>query len=427
MLFWEFFKKLIFSRRANSLIRRIAKITVIGMALSLTSFLLVLFIMNAMNEKTKQRVVSMEPHLVIHRGDGLPIAEDDPIWEKIKQSPNAVGFPFESQDIILRSLDGQIHGAIAQGLDEKSFLHLLGSLDRLNAQNKKSKVISSSTSNLITDDVIYKKTENYILPKDDEIIIGIDLSRSLGLYEEDRLMLIAPEALLLPPSESPPYKRVKVLRTITTDLPDIDSKVIYYKRGSLNNSQSMAQTVKYGVEVFFENPDEASDFKNQWIRPDLILETWKERNSDLFQALLMEKFMIGIILTLAALIAGSAMITVMSLLISQKRMDIAILKTLGLSDRKSEKTFVRIGFLLGMVGVVLGVALGTGGAYYLQKYPLNILPPEIYYDSQIEALVDLRLVVIVLVVALLLSYLGAYISTRDISNIQPSEALRGKR
>ncbi|HPI41699.1 MAG TPA: hypothetical protein PLJ21_12895, partial [Pseudobdellovibrionaceae bacterium] len=59
--------------------------------------------------------------------------------------------------------------------------------------------------------------------------------------------------------------------------------------------------------------------------------------------------------------------------------------------------------------------------------PLNILPPEVYYDSQIEALVDPYLVVFVLVAALLLSYFGAFISTRDISNIEPSEALKGKR
>jgi len=55
------------------------------------------------------------------------------------------------------------------------------------------------------------------------------------------------------------------------------------------------------------------------------------------------------------------------------------------------------------------------------------LPPEVYYDSQIEALVDPYLVVFVLVAALLLSYFGAFISTRDISNIEPSEALKGKR
>ncbi|HPI41136.1 MAG TPA: hypothetical protein PLJ21_10055, partial [Pseudobdellovibrionaceae bacterium] len=268
MLFWEFFFKLIFSRRANALIRRIAKITVIGMALSLTSFLLVLFIMNAMNEKTKSRVVSIEPHLVIRKVDGSMILDSDSIWEKIKSIEFAEAYPFESQDIILRSSDGQIHGAIAQGIDEKSFIHLLDNIEKLKNKNSHS------------ENSIYKNIQDYKLPQDDEIIIGIDLSRTLGVYEEDRLMLIAPEALLLPPSETPPFKRMKVLRSISTDLPDIDSKVIYYKRGSLDHSQNMAKSVKYGIEVFFKNPDSAREYKKAWSNPEFLsiyqLETWEE-------------------------------------------------------------------------------------------------------------------------------------------------------
>ena len=146
---------------------------------------------------------------------------------------------------------------------------------------------------------------------------------------------------------------------------------------------------------------------------------------DLFFALLMEKTMIGVFLGLAGLIASSSILTVLALLMSQKKRDIAIIKTLGLSQKKTLWLFTRMGLWISGGALAVGALLGLGISFYLQFHPVNVLP-NIYYDSSIPALVDFRFVFVVLFIAGLLAFLGSYIPARTTLKIQPAILLREK-
>lgn len=416
MLFWHFFTHLIFSRRAGALIRRIAILSSVAIFVSVTAFLLIMFVMSGMNESIEKRILALEPHLSLTvSGENAQRPELNPIVQKILQDPEVKSSVFETQDVILRTMDGQFHGAIMRGLDEKGLKLFLRELENLQHATRSGLSFSNEGSVAAAD-----------LPGEGELLLGIDLARSLGVFEGDSLLVLSPESLLLPPGEVPRTERLRIRKIIATNLADIDSQFAFYRRGAAMASLKGSGARRSGVDLWLADGSRADRFKASLPeRSDLVVETWTERNSALFFALRMEKTMIGSFLGLAGLIATSSILTVMALLLSQKRRDLALLRVVGLSGRDSIRLFTQIGLCLAAVGALGGLLVGTGLGLWIEKYPLNILP-DIYYDSQIPSRVDGFYVILVFGVVTCLSFLGAWIPARAASRIEAAEALRSK-
>jgi lipoprotein-releasing system permease protein len=308
-------------------------------------------------------------------------------------------------------MDGQFHGAIARGVSEESLKFMVEQLHQMEDHKKR-------------DNVQFWNLED--LPSKGEVLVGVDLARSLGVFEGDYLTVVPPEGLLLPPGESPKFEKVRVSKIISTNLSDLDSQFVFYQRGKTLNTLASAASRKVGIEVWTPEGKDLNGLKEEVEKfSDVVAETWMDRNSVLFFALRLEKLIIGVFLGLAGLIASTSILSVLALLMSQKKRDIAILKTLGLSDRRTVKIFTQMGMMLAAFGLIPGVLLGTVISFYIEKNPVNILP-DIYYDSQIPALVDTNLIWGVLVVGFLVCLGGAWYPARASIEIQPAQALRIK-
>lgn len=106
-----------------------------------------------------------------------------------------------------------------------------------------------------------------------------------------------------------------------------------------------------------------------------------------------------------------------------KRREIGLLQAIGFSRREVRLLFFKIGLSLSACGIMMGVLIGSGLSYWIEKHPLNVLP-DIYYDSQIPAYLDLQFVLVVVAAATTLAILGSYFSTRGALTVMPSEAIR---
>lgn len=413
MLVRDFFSHFIFSRRAGALVKRLAWLSVVAIGLSATAFLVVLFVMNGMNASIHKRMLALEPHLYVtvngvNKGNLLEV---HPVFQRLKENEENKSFVYETQDVILRTLDGQFHGAIARGVSAESLRFMIDHITELD--QKKSHPGSD-----------FWQPEQ--LPGKGEIIIGVDLARSLNVFEGDYLTVVPPEGLLLPPGETPKFEKVQISKVITTSLADLDAQYIFYQRGSTLATLDNAVSRKVGIEVWTPDGKGVNGLKKDVEKfSDVSAETWMDRNSVLFYALKLEKLVIGTFLGLAGMIAGTSILSVLALLMSQKKRDVAILKTLGLSNRATVRIFTQMGLMLAAFGLIPGVVIGTLLSYYIEKNPVNILP-DIYYDSQIPALVDPSLVVGVLVVGLLVCWAGAWYPARTAADIEPAKALRLK-
>lgn len=415
MLFRYFLSKLVYSQRAHSLVRKIALLTQIAIALSIAAFLITLFVMNAMNQNNKERMMALEPSFTVHTGtDQMNQIFTHPVYQKLKIEKNIHSAVFSRQDVIVRTVEGQFRGGVARGMTEESLKHFLIKIDAFNKKyfKKESTTITSS--------------EHESIPQMGEVMMGIDLARSLGVYEGDSITIIPPDSMLLPPGDKPQFEKVKISKIISTNIPEIDAQMIYFQLGKTLTLLQSNDSHKSYIEVYLDEMDELDDLVAQVQKySGVTVETWKQSNSALFTALKIEKIAIGLILGIAGLIAASSIFTVLTLLISQKRRDIAILKTIGLSSAETLDLFTKIGVALAGIGIVGGLVLGLGVSFYLQLYPLNVLP-DVYYESQIQALIDPILVVFVIISSFLLAYFGSKQPARFAYELAIAPSLRQK-
>ena len=383
--------------------RRISLMSFFAILLSVTVFLIVLFVMNGMNKSIQSRIIVLDPNITAY------FNEQDEV--KLLEDPMYNGLKFDSYDLIVRTVDGQFRGANAIGYKQEDFTFWV---EKLNALKKRSR------------DFYQYAEENDSELGEGEIALGVDIARTLQLLEGDQVTLIPIETLLLSQTERPLFEKVTVKKIITSDLPDIDGNAIFFNRDVSLKSFKTSLSKVSGYHFWLKDQDQLDTVMDTLKQhPFKSVESWKEKNSSLFFALLMEKTMIGIFLGLAGLIASTSILTVLALIMSQKQSDIAILKTLGLSNRKTLLLFTQMGLWISLSAISIGTILGLGVSYYLEKNPLQVLP-HIYYDASIPAYVDLRFAGIVLVVSTLLAFLGCYFPSRTTLQIQPAILLKQK-
>jgi lipoprotein-releasing system permease protein len=408
-MFLDFFKKYLFSSRAGALVKKISWLTVIGLTISVSALVIVISVMTALNRNIQDRTIAIEPHLTVEIPGikSAALLEAHPLTTKLKSQPNLRIQIYENQDVILRTLDGHFRGGVARGLTQESLDRMLKEMHKLDAKTKTEPIMTEMLA-------------------PGEILMGVDLAVSLGVFEGDSIMVIPPENLLLPPGETPKYERVKVKRIISTSLADVDAQNIFYVRDHTLKRLQNSDSRTVGIEVWTPDPSNADFYKAEMQGfPEVRVQTWKERNSALFFALRLEKIVITLFLSLAALIASFSMISVLILLISQKRREIGILRAVGLSSLGVQRLFMQIGLCLAALGLGAGLLIGSTTSFWLEKHPLNVLP-DIYYDSQIPAYLDGQFVLIIFLLGSLIALAGSYFSAKRAAEFSPSEALRAK-
>ena len=406
-LSYFFLTKLIISNRSASLIRRISLLSFIAITLSVAIFFLVLFVMNGMNHNIKDRILALDPHLNIIKKE-KPLAEID--------STNDMSvIPYESYDLMLRTVDGQFRGTSAVGYDQAGISFWFKQLKELKTKNQDERMVFYDPSI----DLDLELQEN-------EIAVGIDLARSLGLLEGDVVTLIPAESLLLSSMEAPVFEKATIRRIVTTDLYDLDSKLLFFNKDLSIKSLRQSPSKTSGYHIWLKDINQMEPLRvNLEAQGFEHVESWQQKNSDLFFALFMEKTMIGVFLGLAGLIASSSILTVLALIMSQKKLDIAIIKTLGYSSKDTLLLFLMMGLWISLSGLFLGTFIGVAAGYYLQYYPLNILPA-VYYDSSIPALVNPVFTFWVVLAVSALAVVGCYIPARASLKIEPAILLKSK-
>lgn len=406
-LSYFFLTKLIISNRSSSLIRRISLLSFIAITLSVAIFFLVLFVMNGMNHNIKNRILALDPH--------LNIIKKEKALDSIPSTEAMSVIAYDSYDLMLRTVDGQFRGTSAIGYDQAGISFWFKQLKDLKVNNQDQRFVFYDPSL----DIDLELEAN-------EIAVGIDLARSLGLLEGDVVTLIPAESLLLSSMEAPVFEKATIRRIVTTDLYDLDTKLLFFNKDLSIKSLRQSPSKTSGYHIWLKDINQMEPLRAQLEAQGFDhVESWQQKNSDLFFALFMEKTMIGVFLGLAGLIASSSILTVLALIMSQKKLDIAIIKTLGYSSKNTLLLFMMMGLWISLSGLFLGAFIGVAAGYYLQYYPLNILPA-VYYDSSIPALVNPVFTLYVVLGVTALAVVGCYIPARSSLKIEPAILLKSK-
>ncbi|MDZ4660583.1 MAG: FtsX-like permease family protein [Pseudomonadota bacterium] len=398
MLTWQIFKGFLFSTRAGALVRTIARLCIVGIGIGVFALILINSVMNGFNQAIHDRHLKVEPHIVVWFDKNFGESQQEKVTNEISEDPDVEVSYFEKQDVLVRTTDGNHSGAVAVGFEEAALEKILKGVEGIERVDLRT----------------------------NEIYIGRDLAYSLGVFTDDLLVIVAPETLLLPAGEVPKFEQVRVKGVISTRVAEVDAqKIFYVRKKSLARFQD-SPSFSSGLQVQLKDPMNFENKAGELKARGFKVETWVDRNSTMFFALKVEKAIIAGFLGLSTIISSFSIVTVLVLLFAQKRREFGVLMALGLSTLRIRRIFSGVGLLLSGLGLGGGILLGLAFALALEKWPLDILPKDIYYDSRITAKVNFVFVGIVIVGAVLLSLICTWLATLQIIKSNPSEALRSK-
>jgi len=268
----------------------------------------------------------------------------------------------------------------------------------------------------------------------DTAVIGHRLAQRLGIFSGDRITLVAPQTSSGPFGSVPRMRSYEVAATFEVGMYEYDSTFVYLP---LKAAQVFFRTGNKvtAIETFVTNPDDVPAtrtlIKESLKRPYRLYD-WQQANSHFFQALQVERNVMFLILTLIIIVAAFNIISSLIMLVKDKGSDIAILRTMGATRGSVMRVFVISGASVGVLGTVLGAILGISFANNIDIIRVwlegltgaELWAAEIRFLSHLPARIESGEVIVVILMALALSFLATLYPSWRASRLDPVEALR---
>ncbi len=270
------------------------------------------------------------------------------------------------------------------------------------------------------------------------IVAGDRLLWNLGLRVGETMTLISPNGITTAFGTMPRAVSYPVLAAFNVGMYEFDSRVIYMPLDLAQTYLRQKESVTH-IELQIALPEEPAavreavrDLLDRTDRSEVAVADWQQSNHHVYNALQVERNVMFLILTLIILVAAFNIISSLILLVKDKNGDIAILRTMGASRRSLLKIFLLTGACIGIAGTVLGLALGVLFCVYIEEIRqflqsltgTELFPAEIYFLSRLPARVDWGEVVVIVVMALGLTFLAALYPAWRAARVEPAEALR---
>ena len=231
----------------------------------------------------------------------------------------------------------------------------------------------------------------------------------------------------------PKQETFKVSGIFNSGFYEFDQNLVYV---NLNDALSLFDKLDKDInlEIYLSNPMEANSVKNkiQKIKKNYFIYSWSDVNKSFFSALKIERNVMFIILSLIIIVAAFNIISGLTILIKNKTKEIAILKTLGLSNNSIKKSFFLTGFTIGLTATIFGTSLGILFSLYVEKIrqflssflKLNIFPSDIYFLDKMPSEIDFNSIAIIFICSLLITSVASYFPARSISRMETTRALK---
>ena len=397
------------AKRRNHFISFISLTSMVGLALGVLVMILVLSVMNGFDRELRTRILGMVPHATISANQ--PIGDWRALAAQVAQHPEVEAVAPFSQ------LQGMLtHGGGVQPVLVNAVLP---------EAEKNVSIIAQHMVRGSLDDL-----------KDGEfgIIVGEITARRFGVNVGDKLTFILPEASVTPAGVFPRLKRFTVVGVFKVGA-ELDSSLALIHVGDAARlshwPDNQVEGVRLKLKDLFKAPEVAWRIAGQ-LGDDYIARDWTRTHGSLFQAIQMEKTMIGLLLLLIVAVAAFNIISTLVMVVTDKKADIAILRTLGMTPRQIMLVFMVQGSVIGVVGTLIGGVLGVISALNVTEWVAwleklvghKFLSSDVYFINYLPSQLRLEDVVLICTAALSMSFLATLYPAWRAARTQPAEALR---
>ncbi len=393
------------TRKREAFISFMSVIACAGVAVGVAVLILVMSVMTGFQHELRSKILAANAHIVVRRV-GTVIPHWEQITKKIKEHSSvqsATAFTY-TQGLIRNN--NATTGILVRGVEE-------GGLSEL----KKSFVESNVLEQLYQSDQLQPP-----------ILIGRELAHQLGVQQGDIVTVLSPEVTPTPFGLVPKYQRFRIAGTYATGLVEYEAGLAYITLPDAQRLFGFGATVT-GVEIRLLNPDEAPAVAEQIVSQvksivtGLYAQPWTETNKPLWDALKLEKKVYFLVLLLIIIMASFTIITTLVMIVLEKRRDIAIMLSFGVTPSMINSLFRRMGLTIGICGTVLGVLLGCIAAVALDTYGFP-LDERVFQMSKLPVELDPFNVMLIALASLIISAVATIYPARKASSLHPAEILR---
>ena len=398
------------AKRRNHFVSFISFVSMAGLTLGVCVLILVLSVMNGFDREMRERILGVVPHVSVYGRE--PIDN----WQELKQpliektDSVIAAAPFVHMEGMLAAT-GKVSGAIINGIDPK-YEHEV---------------------NIISEHFIHGELDN-LQAGEFGIALGDLLAAKLGVGMGDKLALVLPQANLTPAGVLPRLKRVRVtgIFSLGSELDSGLGMMNIKDVAKMKGINGKVEGIRLKLDDLFYAPW-ASYQASAALGGDKFYSTnWTRQYGNLFQSIQMEKRLVGLLLFLIIAVAAFNIVSSLVMVVTDKRSDIAILRTFGATKRMILSIFIVQGSMVGVIGTLLGTILGVIAALNIsefivwveQLFDIDFLSAETYFISYLPSQLILSDVITITSASFFISILATIYPAFRAAKVDPADALR---
>jgi lipoprotein-releasing system permease protein len=397
------------AREHSFFVSFITWVSLLGVAVGVAALITVLSVMNGFETELRGRLLSLSAHATLTSG-GAPITDWQAQISRLQGSPGLEGAaPFLDTDAML-SRQSSMSGAIVRGIDPEW-------------EPKVSSIGDALREGRLSD----------LKPGSNRIILGRMLAYQLQVGAGDTVVVMIPGVSSGGAGFAPRLQEFEVVGVFEVGLQEHDSVLALINLSDAEALRGLQGPT--GIRLKFDDVLNAPNLARAAaarLEHKLQVRDWTQENEAYFRAIRIEKTMMGLILMLIVAVAVFNIVATLVMVVNDKRTDIAILRTLGLSPRGVLAVFITQGVLIGWIGTALGVGLGVALALNVDvvvpfletNLGFHIMDPDVYYISGIPSELHPPDVVRIALAALILTFVATIYPAFQAAQTQPAEALR---
>ncbi len=397
------------ARRQEGFISVIAWFSLLGIALGVATLIIVMSVMNGFRQELLSRILGLNGHLSVY-GQEAQLTDYDPMAAAVAKIPGVISVTPSIEGQIMVSANGVARGAVVRGTRAKDLARRA----------------------IIADNIKGGSLADF--KGDDAVIIGQRLAEILRVGVGDRITLISPKGNVTAFGTVPRLRAYKVAATFDVGMFEYDSSFIFMPLESAQVYFHLPKAVT-NLEVYVEDPDAARKMTaliRATVKGAGRIYDWQQANASFFNAIQVERNVMFLILTLIIVVAAFNIVSSMIMLVKDKGRDIAILRTMGATRGAVMRIFFMSGASVGVIGTFAGVILGLTFAKNIETIRqwiqgltgTDLFAAEIYFLSQLPAVVDPNEVITVVGMGLALSFIATLYPSWRAARLDPAEALR---
>ncbi|HAN90606.1 MAG TPA: ABC transporter permease [Nitrospira sp.] len=408
------------AKRRNRTISFNTIVSIAGITLGVAALIGTVGIMTGFKEDVQAKILGTTAHILVNDRMKESMVDYEEQVKKVAAVPDVVAAtPFIFRQVLLTSPSG-VQGIILRGIDPAregtvtELAHNLvnSNLDDLARQNKV--VIPEKEREPNGPDTAMRPG----------IILGKELSMRLGAFPGDTLNVVSPVGPVTGASMTPKIRQFVVVGIFQSGMYEYDSSLAYIELGEAQKFFNMGASVT-GIEVKVTDVFRAADIARAiehhlgfafWARD------WMQMNRNLFSALKLEKTMMFLLLVLITIVASFNIVSTLTMIVTEKQREIAILKAMGATRKGIMRIFMLNGLIIGCSGAAIGVPLGYTFLWLIQTF--WTFDPTVYYISRIPVHVLGSDVLLVAGSAILISFVATLYPSLQAAKLDPAAALR---